>query len=80
MKKEFAKEFEVFKAERNTALFSLDKEKILAYLKKYHMDAPEQETTFWAGVYQAILVIQETPEELRETAEKWLTEHGFTRK
>ena len=45
---------EDFIKERNEALLSLDKEKILAYGKKYNVKFPENEKIFWAGVHKAI--------------------------
>ena len=47
-----------FVKERNEAMFSLEKEKIVAYCKKYDVPIPENEQVFWAGVYKSILAIE----------------------
>jgi hypothetical protein len=65
--------------ERNDALFSLDRKKIEAYLKKYvEMDtAKTPDETFWAAVYQAICGIKEAPHELVAMAHTWLSANGI---
>ena len=68
-----------FVKERNEAIFSLEKEKIVAYCKKYDVPIPENEQVFWAGVYKSILAIENSPEHLRQKAIEWLDEHGFKR-
>lgn len=67
-----------FAKERNEALFSLDRERIEAYMKKYNIEMPEDETVFWAGVYKGICNVQNAPEDLVEKAKKWLNEHGMS--
>ena len=66
--------------ERNEALFSLDRARIEAYLKKYgESDAePVSETIFWAGVYKAICAVKGAPEDLVIKARIWLFAHGFS--
>lgn len=70
---------ERFVKERNDALFSLDREKIEAYMKKYGesdmKDVPED--LFWASVYKAICEIKGAPENVVETAKCWLLAHGM---
>ena len=45
--------------ERNEALFSLDKNKIIAYLRKYNLPTEaSSDTVFWAGIYKAICNIK----------------------
>ena len=68
-----------FLKERNEAIFSLEKEKIEAYCKKYDVPVPENEQVFWAGVYKSILAIKSSPEHLRLEASEWLDGHGFKR-
>jgi hypothetical protein len=67
-----------FVNERNEALFSFDKGKILAYLKKYSVPIPNDETIFWAGVCKAICNIANAPEDVRKRASDWLKEHNFS--
>ena len=71
-----------FIKERNEALLSLDKEKILAYGKKYNVKFPEDEKIFWAGVHKAICSLYSIPvnkitKEQYEKSKNWLKENGF---
>lgn len=66
-----------FIKERNEAFFSLDKEKIISYCKKYSDDIPEDELVFWAGVRYAILGIASSNDEQKNEAKQWLISHGF---
>lgn len=65
--------------ERNEALFSLDRQKIENYIRKYKGGKTEDvpEIIFWAGVYKAICHIKGAPKELVATAHSWLYSHGF---
>lgn len=66
-----------FVKERNEALLSLDRDKILAYMKKYQVSTPTDDNeVFWASIHKAILVIS-APEDKKEQSRKWLREHGF---
>ena len=65
--------------ERNEALFSLDKNKIMAYLRKYNLPTEaSSDTVFWAGIYKAICNIRNAPEPIVEEARAWLNERGFS--
>lgn len=64
--------------ERNEALFSLDKEKITAYMHKYNLPVDNcSDAVFWAGVYKAICNIKNAPEPVVKEARTWLNERGF---
>lgn len=69
---------EEFVKERNEALFSLDRDKIEAYMKKYDQLEAEEvpENQFWATVYKAICGISNAPDELVSKARMWLHENG----
>lgn len=69
-----------FVKDRNEAFFSLDYGTIVRFLDKYGMERPKNIRVFWAGVYKAVLAINDTPEEVREKARQWLDENGFSRK
>lgn len=71
---------EEFVKERNEALFSLDRNKIEAYMKKYGELEVEEipEKLFWANVYQAICGIKDAPDELISKALMWLYKNGYT--
>ena len=66
-----------FVKERNEALFSLDKEKLLNYCKKYDIPIPENELVFWAGVHKARLGVTSLCDEKKQESIEWLNEHGF---
>ena len=68
-----------FLQERNEALFSLDKIKIMAYLRKYNLPTEaSSDVVFWAGIYKAICNIKNAPEPIVEEARTWLNEKGFS--
>ena len=72
---------EKFVKERNEALFSLDKNKIMAFAKKYNNPIAKEgvsDEVFWASVYKAIYNITTAPPELKRVALRWLRQHGFT--
>ena len=65
--------------ERNEALFSLDKNKIMDYLRKYNLPTEaSSDIVFWAGIYKAICNIKNAPEPIVEEARAWLNERGFS--
>lgn len=72
-------DLETIVKERNEALFSYDERKIRAYMRKYGLRAPTNNTAFWGAVNKAICNITTAPPELVAKAEKWLTEHGMSR-
>ena len=69
-----------FVKERNDALFSLDRKKIEAYCAKYgdNDSADVPDVIFWAGVYKAICVIKNAPEDKVQIAQTWLKAHGLS--
>ena len=66
--------------ERNEALFSLDREKIQAYCKKYgeYEMADLPDPVFWGSVYKAICQINGAPEAVVSKAKAWLAEHSMS--
>lgn len=78
MKKRMDGRYELFIKERNEALLSLDKQKILAYSQKYSGGSdPESDIVFWAGVHKARVAIAAFPESEKAISRQWLKEHGF---
>lgn len=67
-----------FVKDRNEALLSLDKDKILFFTKKYSMESPIEEPAFWGGVHKAILHINSATDEQKEISRQWLVENGFS--
>lgn len=63
--------------ERNAALFSLDRDTIIAYCEKYQIPVPDDGNAFWGGVCKAILNIPEAPEDVRKRATEWLAWDEF---
>lgn len=71
-----------FIKERNEALLSLNKEKIIKYMNKYNIKIPKNEKIFWAGVHKSICNLFLAPEnnislEQYEKSYKWLEENGY---
>ena len=67
-----------FVQERNEALFSLDKDKIKAYMRKYNVPVDNySDDVFWASVYKAICNIKDAPEPVVNEARTWLNERGY---
>lgn len=71
---------EQFIKDRNEALFSLDRKKIEAYLRKYNGSNSDHlpEKAFWAEVHRAICNIKDAPPELQEQSKKWLKKNGYS--
>lgn len=67
-----------FVKDRDEALLSLDKDKILAFYKKYGLPYSKKEKIFWATVYKCIYHINASTEKQKAEAEAWLIENGFT--
>lgn len=57
---------------------SLDKEKILAYCRKYCIAMPKNELAFWAGVHKSIMHINSATDEQKQRSCEWLTNHGVS--
>lgn len=70
---------ERFLKDRNEALFSYDERRIKAYMRKYGLRIPANDTVFWAAVNKAICNITTAPPELVAKAENWLAEHGMSK-
>lgn len=69
--------FPEFVQERNSALLSLNREKILAYCHKYGVNIPGDGKAFWAAVYKARMGIKGFPEAEKQISRDWLNVHGF---
>jgi hypothetical protein len=66
---------EEFVRERDEALLSMDKEKILAYMKKYGVRLPPDEL-FWLIVHKARTGATSLPMAERAKSKEWLIAHG----
>jgi hypothetical protein len=68
--------------ERNAAIASMDKDRIIKYCKAHDVTIPEDETVFWAGVHKVatILYILEDDvitDEQYDKSFEWLKAHGY---
>lgn len=78
------RQIEQFVKERNEALYSLDRDKILAFVRKYNGEEFAQqmenadELVFWGSVYKGIANITNAPKAMHNKAIAWLKEHGFS--
>lgn len=74
---------EDFIKDRDEAFTSMDKDKILAYCKKYGVHIPENEEVFWAGVHKTVcnlFLLEDSPISIEQYNKSydWLIEHGYT--
>ena len=82
MKENSLKISEEARKDRNEAFSSMDKDKILAYCRKYKILVPEKEDIFWAGVHKTVCMLYETEDnvisdEQYNNSINWLTSHGY---
>ena len=71
-----------FLTDRNEALLSLDKKKILAYYKKWDVDISKMpkddvDFLFWVSIHKARTALKTLPMEARIYSKKWLHGAGF---
>lgn len=72
-----------FIKDRNETFASMDKDKILAYCKKYDITIPEDENVFWAGVHKTVCnlyLLENSPISIEQynRSYDWLEEHGYS--
>lgn len=70
-------DFEQFIKDRDKALLSLEKNKILAYCAKYGVSMPSNDASFWIGVHKAITGNVGLPLEFRKKSKQWLSKRGY---
>lgn len=66
-----------FVKERDEALLSLDKERILKFTRKYGVQLPTTDKGFWGGVHKAILHLESATDEQKEYSKQWLLQNNF---
>jgi hypothetical protein len=66
-----------FEKERDEALLSLDKSKILNFAKKYSLQLPSSEKAFWGGIHKAIILLKSASDEQKQRSKTWLLVNGF---
>lgn len=64
--------------DRDAALLSLDKDKILQFMRKYAVPCPKNDTVFWAMVHKCICHINSATDDQKQASAKWLRDHGLT--
>lgn len=67
-----------FVRERNAALLSLDKDRIVAYLTKYGEKPHPDEEIFWIGIHKARTACTQLPKAARLESKRWLDERGYS--
>lgn len=67
---------EEFKADRNEALLSLDKNKILAFGLKHNVKFSSNNEVFWLSIHKAITGCRELPIDFRRLSKAYLREAG----
>lgn len=69
---------EGFLSERRAALLSMDREKILAYMRKWNAEPDvitimeSDEDVFWGGVHKARVICMDLPKRDRDESRRWL--------
>jgi hypothetical protein len=66
-----------FFRDRDEALLSLDKDKILACMIKYGAHIPRNKRVFWADVHKARLALSCVDAEGKILSRNWLVEKGW---
>lgn len=69
-----------FVRDRDEALLSMDKDKLVAYGQKWSVDwkvVPGREEWFWVSVHMARTGAKSLPMEERLKSKKWLVERGL---
>jgi hypothetical protein len=77
---EFEARMKEFVADRDAALLSMDKEKLIAYGNKWGVNwklVPGKEVWFWVSVHMARTGATSLPSEERIKSKKWLRERGL---
>lgn len=66
-----------FIAERDAVMLSLDKERITAFCEQHGLWVPDNDISFWGGVYKSVLAIKSATEEQKTFAREWLIAHNM---
>jgi hypothetical protein len=70
--------FKQFVKDRNEAFYSFDKERILAFIDKYHLPMNrDNDRVFWGAVAKAVVNIKDAPKSAVKRAETLLKNLGF---
>lgn len=70
-------DFDEFAKERDKAILSMDKKRILSFAKKYGILLPNGEGEFWAGIHKAVMYLGSATTEQKQKSKSWLLDHGF---
>ena len=67
-----------FMKDRDLALLSLDKKKIIEFMDKYEIKhSANNPIVFWAGVHKAIIQLNSASKEQKYNSRYWLFSNGF---
>lgn len=73
-------EIRICNLDRDVALLSMDRDKILEYANKYEVNIsnlPDTDESFWAAVHIAVSSVESLPMEKRISSKRWLIERGM---
>ena len=68
---------EAFRQDRDEALLSLNRLKILSFIHKYNLTWPDCDEVMWIGIHKLRLTVPYFPEEVKEVSRQWLLERGY---
>lgn len=78
--KHLVNEISALNQERDRAMLSMNKERILAYASKYGVNManlPLTDEHFWAAVHICISGVKSSPMSVRKTSKRWLIERDM---
>ena len=67
-----------FRQRLEEAMFSLDHDTIVAFLREYDVEMPEDPEQFWFTAYRIIFEVCDPPEHIVEQAIAWARANGYT--
>ncbi len=70
-------DFESYVKERDEALLSMDKDRIIAFCEKYDIPYSKDDKIFWATVYKCIYNLDSATHSHRIDALLWCIRNGF---
>lgn len=71
------KRMKEFTDERDAALLSLDKDKIVAHMKKWKIPFPDDDLVFWIAIHKARVALLTLPSEAVDFSLQWLKERNY---
>ncbi len=66
-----------FLKEKNEAILSLSKSKIIKFTKKYEIPISKNDIEFWVEIHKTILRLNSATDKQKKISKKWLEGNGF---